>query len=210
MPASESAEPPTLRLAPRVGGNPSAASPLIAEFRSSEASGHTFSLVLRTDADGPVTLHATGLNSFSEQTVFLVDPSAGASHNLRRASAPTIRPQNESHTLHLLVGTAAYVEAKKRVTLPRTVQFLPPSPNPFGRRATLTYVLPSPGPVRLVVYDLLGRRVRVLVDRRQQAGRHTVTWHGRDPSGRRVASGVYLARLSASSVSKVRKMTFVR
>jgi flagellar hook assembly protein FlgD len=60
------------------------------------------------------------------------------------------------------------------------------------------------------VYDVLGRQVRVLVNEEQDAGRHTVQWDGRDESGQRMASGVYLARLVVDGTTKVRKMTFVR
>jgi flagellar hook assembly protein FlgD len=102
------------------------------------------------------------------------------------------------------------VAAKKKVTLPDALQFFPNYPNPFSDQTTLEYVLPDPGQVRLAVYDVLGRQVRVLVDENQKAGRHTVPWDGRDESGRRLASGVYLARLVVGGTTKVQKMTFVR
>ena len=181
-----------------------------AEYRSGTTDGHTFSLTLRAPPGAPVTLRATGLDVFDGQEVVLVDPAAGETHDLRVASAVTIRPEEGPRSLRLLVGSADYVETKQRVALPSDLQFLPNYPNPFSDQTTLEYVLPEPGPVRLAVYDVLGRQVRVLVDERQSAGRHTVPWNGHDESGRRMASGMYLARLVVGETTKVRKMTFVR
>jgi hypothetical protein len=87
----------------------------------------------------------------------------------------------------------------------------PNYPNPFRRRTTIEYALDQPGRVRLAVYDLMGRRVRTLVRRDQTAGAYTATWDGRGPSGQRVASGVYVYRLTAPGGRQVtRKMTVVR
>jgi YVTN family beta-propeller protein len=71
------------------------------------------------------------------------------------------------------------------------------SPNPLTTQTTITYSLPSEGPVRLEVYDLLGRRVATLVDRMQGAGRHEVSWDRRTDGGGRASFGIYFARLAA-------------
>jgi hypothetical protein len=65
-------------------------------------------------------------------------------------------------------------------------------PNPFSGRTRVTFETPAAGPVRLAVYDALGRRVAVLVDATLPADRHTAEW---DAAG--LASGVYLIRLQA-------------
>ena len=62
----------------------------------------------------------------------------------------------------------------------------------------------------LVIYDVLGRTVRTLVDERVSAGRHVIQWDGRDDNGRAVASGVYLYRLQAGTRTAVRKMVLMR
>jgi hypothetical protein len=199
-----------LRLAAPTEDAPPRQQQWAAEYRSSTTDGHTFSLTLRASPGAPVTLRATGLDVFDGQEVVLVDPAAGATHDLRVTSTVTLRPEEGPRSLRLLVGSADYVETKQQVALPSDIQFLPNYPNPFSDQTTLEYVLPEPGPVRLAVYDVLGRQVRVLVDERQSAGRHTVPWNGHDESGRRMASGMYLARLVVGETTKVRKMTFVR
>jgi cyclomaltodextrinase len=83
-------------------------------------------------------------------------------------------------------------------------------PNPFNPSTDIRYSVPASGDraageVRLAIYDLLGREVRVLVNARQSAGTYTVSF---DAAG--LASGVYLYRLSAGSFAQTRKMVLVR
>jgi flagellar hook assembly protein FlgD len=60
--------------------------------------------------------------------------------------------------------------------------------------------------VAIEVFDLLGRRVRSLTKREWQAGYYSLTWDGRDGSGRRVTPGVYLYRMLAGEFHESRKM----
>lgn len=87
-------------------------------------------------------------------------------------------------------GTA--VEAEIEAALARLGQNYP---NPFREATTINYEVEHAAPVTLAVYDLLGRRVRTLVDERQGPGAHRAVWDGRDASGRPVASGTYFYRL---------------
>ena len=83
-------------------------------------------------------------------------------------------------------------------------------PNPFNGRTAITYRLPGPGTVELILYDLLGRPVRRLVSKYQGAGSYRVAWDGTDDRGRAVATGVYLYRLKAGSRQLSRRLVFVR
>ncbi|MDZ7268027.1 MAG: Ig-like domain-containing protein [candidate division KSB1 bacterium] len=68
-------------------------------------------------------------------------------------------------------------------------------PNPFNPSTTIQYQLPHPGQVRLTIFNTLGQVVTRLVNRRQEAGFHTVMWHGRNHAGEPVPSGIYYYRL---------------
>jgi len=84
-------------------------------------------------------------------------------------------------------------------------------PNPFNPSTTLAFTLPAAGTVRLDVYDVTGRRVRRLLDGPAAAGRNEVVWDGRDDAGRALASGAYLARLTAPRAApSTRRLTLVR
>ncbi|ARA94937.1 hypothetical protein AWN76_018430 [Rhodothermaceae bacterium RA] len=78
-------------------------------------------------------------------------------------------------------------------------------PNPFREQTALSYDLPAAGPVRLVVYDLMGREIATLVDALQAAGRHTVRW---DAAAR--PPGLYLARLQTPAGTAVRTLVRVQ
>jgi flagellar hook assembly protein FlgD len=74
-------------------------------------------------------------------------------------------------------------------------------PNPFraGHATTIAYQLSTPSPVDLSVYSASGRLVRVLVHESAPAGRHQVTWNGRDREGRLVGPGVYFVQMKSAS-----------
>jgi glucose/arabinose dehydrogenase len=83
-------------------------------------------------------------------------------------------------------------------------------PNPFRDRVAFDVQLPGAGQVSLQVYDLLGRRVRTLVDGVLQAGEYHVLWDGRDAGGHSAATGVYFARLWTAGGVRVRRVVLVR
>jgi len=83
-------------------------------------------------------------------------------------------------------------------------------PNPFNPETSIGYALPQDAKVKLVIYDLLGKKVRTLVDEYQPAGYKTTRWDGRDEMGNQVASGTYFYRLKADEFLEVRKMMLVK
>jgi predicted outer membrane repeat protein len=84
------------------------------------------------------------------------------------------------------------------------------APNPFNPSTLLTYGVAKPGGVQLRVYNLAGQLVRTLVDEPRGAGAHSIQWNGEDTSGRVVASGVYIVRLTTSSKAVVQRITLLR
>ncbi|HPD73658.1 MAG TPA: FlgD immunoglobulin-like domain containing protein, partial [Candidatus Krumholzibacteria bacterium] len=80
-------------------------------------------------------------------------------------------------------------------------------PNPFNPRTEIAYELPRAQEAALRVYDVQGKLVCTLVEGMQAAGRHSVTWQGRDEHGGAVSSGLYFYRLTTDGGELVRKMT---
>ncbi|MCP4570901.1 MAG: S8 family serine peptidase [bacterium] len=83
-------------------------------------------------------------------------------------------------------------------------------PNPFNPTTVIAFETRTAGRTRLSIHDVRGMLVRVLLDRRLSAGPHEATWNGRDGTGRQVASGVYLLRLSSAGDRDERKLTLIR
>jgi mannan endo-1,4-beta-mannosidase len=78
-------------------------------------------------------------------------------------------------------------------------------PNPFNPRTVVSFQLPVAGNVKLAIYDVLGREVRVLQEGRQESGRHEVRF---DASG--LSSGVYFGRLQAGGAVQTRSMVLLK
>lgn len=84
------------------------------------------------------------------------------------------------------------------------------APNPFNPRTTIRFDLSAPGQVRLGVYDVRGRLVRMLIDDHLPSGHHQVVWDGKDRQDRSVGSGAYLARLEAGERAESVRLMLVR
>ena len=83
-------------------------------------------------------------------------------------------------------------------------------PNPFNPSTTISFTLPAPGKASLVVYDITGRKVRVLASGKLPAGKNTAVWDGKDDSGRLVSSGVYVSRVTMGKYTAVGKMLLMK
>jgi hypothetical protein len=82
----------------------------------------------------------------------------------------------------------------------------PAFPNPFTGATTVRFELSQAALVRLEIFDVRGRRVTDVVERRYEAGFHVLGWDGRDALGNEVPGGVYFYRLEAGEASSVRKL----
>jgi len=183
---------------------------LAQETRPTGASGQTYTLKLRADTTGPVTLRAASLPQSQRVAVALLDPTTGRPHDLRTDGPMTLTVGEDPSRVQLLVGTSSYVTSEARERLPETVTVQAPAPNPFRDRTTLRYALPEAQEVTVAVFDLLGRRVQTLAAGRQEAGTHRVSWRGTGASQRRLASGTYFLRVTTDNTQHVEKVVFVR
>jgi flagellar hook assembly protein FlgD len=80
------------------------------------------------------------------------------------------------------------------------------TPNPTSEGATIWFRLDRGGPVTLAIFDVAGRKVRTLQPGHMAAGEHLLAWDGRTDQGHEVAPGVYVARLTAPSLSQGTKI----
>jgi len=78
-------------------------------------------------------------------------------------------------------------------------------PNPFNPQTVISYTLPKSENVSLTVYDILGRKIQVLVNSLQPAGQYSVQWNASN-----FPSGVYFYRLQTESFDLVRKMMLMK
>lgn len=83
-------------------------------------------------------------------------------------------------------------------------------PNPFNPNTYIRFDLPQQSRVHLIVYNLLGQKVRTLVNGVQDAGFREILWDGKNDAGVSVSSGVYLYRITSERFVKTRKMMLLK
>ena len=116
-----------------------------------------------------------------------------------------------AHTFSDLLGGLKVEGGKVAVRgLPTSYILEQNYPNPFNPETVIGYQLPEAGYVTLSIYNVLGQKVKTLVDGQCYAGRYTVVWDGKDESGREVTSGVYLYTLAFNDRSHTRKMLVMK
>ena len=83
-------------------------------------------------------------------------------------------------------------------------------PNPFNPSTTLRYALPEQSDVKIAVYDMIGRKVRTLVNGSQDVGYKSVIWDATNDYGERVGAGIYLYQIQAGAFVQTRKMVLLK
>ena len=83
-------------------------------------------------------------------------------------------------------------------------------PNPFNPSTTIEYALPEKARVTIDVYNILGQRVRRLVNEEMPAGVHMTVWNGTNENGRAVSTGLYFYRVTAGDNIDQKKMLLIK
>jgi hypothetical protein len=83
-------------------------------------------------------------------------------------------------------------------------------PNPFNPTTKIEFVLSKSEQVKIEIFNILGEKVKTLMDQHLKAGRQLVEWDGKDESGEEVASGVYFYRLQTKDFTQTKKMVLIR
>jgi flagellar hook assembly protein FlgD len=103
------------------------------------------------------------------------------------------------YTVHGTVSTSE-VEAERNPLLGLSLR------NPMRRGGEFSITLPDEVDISLQVYNVAGRLVRALGERRMTPGAHTLKWDGKDGSGQAVVAGIYFIRLRAGERIVTRKL----
>jgi len=94
--------------------------------------------------------------------------------------------------------------------LPETYSLSVNYPNPFNPTTTVQYAVPEVSHVTIEVYNMLGQKVRTVLDEVKTAGYHTVQWDGRNESGETVSSGTYLYKMRSGEFVETQKMVLTK
>jgi probable HAF family extracellular repeat protein len=115
--------------------------------------------------------------------------------------------QGEQHAYRLTPGGLLDTGPPARV---ETLELAGAAPNPMLDHTRIRFQIPEPAHARVGIYDLSGRRVRLLADREMAAGSAELTWNGRDADGVRVRAGVYWIRMEAMGRTLTSRVAVLR
>ena len=116
---------------------------------------------------------------------------------------------NEMMRPYKLVAPPAPIAAKEE-NLPESPILGQNYPNPFNPETDIYFSLPQRRTVSLIVYNVLGQKVRVLAEEEMDAGLHTLHWDGKSQNGSLAASGVYFYRLKTETFDQTMKMVLMK
>ncbi|NOY59485.1 MAG: T9SS type A sorting domain-containing protein, partial [Calditrichaeota bacterium] len=112
---------------------------------------------------------------------------------------------------HVLVSSqVTSIESDPGLNLPRVFRISQNFPNPFNGETEIEFDLPQAGRVQIAVYNLMGQKIKTLVDQFQPAGFYQINWHGRDENDSAVSSGVYYYQIRYHQTNIVKKMAFLQ
>ena len=97
--------------------------------------------------------------------------------------------------------------------IPKSVEIYPNFPNPFNPLTNIRFAIPESEHsiwVQLTIYDLNGRKVKTLINRKLNAGIYSIRWDATNESNNKVGSGMYLSVLKVGHVIKTGKMLLMK
>jgi hypothetical protein len=94
--------------------------------------------------------------------------------------------------------------------IPREMELEQNYPNPFNPKTTVKYAMARDTKVTIQIYNLLGQRIRTLIDSDQTAGYKSIDWDGANNDGIAVCSGVYFYQMKAEDFVSTKKMLLLK
>jgi glycosidase len=159
-------------------------------------------------ADG-VSYIATDLyNANATKSVVFTSGAASMTVSLPAYGSAVFVLDTVAHALVLPVLTG--VEEERGTSVPNEISLYQNYPNPFNPTTQIRYDLSSHGFVSLKVYNMLGQKVRTLVNGLKPSGAHVVSWDGKNDSGVLLSSGVYFYSLQQGPNVITKKMLLVK
>ncbi|MCB9066369.1 MAG: T9SS type A sorting domain-containing protein [Calditrichae bacterium] len=119
-------------------------------------------------------------------------------------------PLQNGQQLQLGAGVSQLRIFKNSTAVPNQFEVFQNYPNPFNPVTEIRYQLPERSTVEIAIYNALGQKIKTLLSQTQEAGSHRIVWDATNNSGEVVSSGIYFYRVSAGSVSEMKRMVLLR
>jgi virulence-associated protein VapD len=123
---------------------------------------------------------------------------------------PLGRFQGTVYLDHLEIRKVSDVTDIKDEVILSSYELFQNYPNPFNPSTAISYSLPKTSVVSLIIYDMLGREIKTLVNTEQSAGMKTVVWNSDNNSGNQVTSGAYIYVLKTDEYTIAKKLLLMK
>jgi hypothetical protein len=154
-----------------------------------------------------ITGNSVDLTQQSEVTFATVEKGSFPAYG---SGGVNVYPQVGESRFTLTAAYSSLSAADEATNLQKTFVLHPAYPNPFNPVTTLRYDLLEQANVNIIIYDMLGREIRTLVNTAQEAGFKSVIWDATNDYGKPVSAGVYLYKIQAGEFIQTRKMVLLK
>ena len=137
------------------------------------------------------------------------DADNGVSYKLAENSACARSGQGGNYMGAFPVGCAAILSTETDI-LPKEYTLHQNYPNPFNPITQIRYDLPEESYISITIYDLMGRRIKSLVNTNQAAGYRSIHWDATNDLGQPVSAGMYIYTIQAGSYHHMKKMVLLK
>ncbi|NMC44454.1 MAG: T9SS type A sorting domain-containing protein, partial [candidate division Zixibacteria bacterium] len=162
--------------------------------------------ILLNNGDGTFATAVGYGAGYSPQSIVAADLDDDGDLDLATAN----RESSDVYILFNLTAPPSGVEEGETPERPVRFALSQNYPNPFNPETKIAFTVPKASAVKIEVFNLLGQRVRLLVDQYYPAGSYVTSWNGTDDAGSMAATGVYFYRFTAGDVTETKKMVLLK
>ena len=116
----------------------------------------------------------------------------------------------EEDTIHIHLTVSESTVGISQEIVPNDFELYQNHPNPFNPETSIRFSLPIQQDVSLVIYDMMGRKVRMMTVKSAEPGNHVIRWNGKNQNGTLASAGVYFYQLYTPSFSMTKKMILLK
>ncbi len=144
--------------------------------------------------------------------IYLLSSISNDRVDLRKSSSYYFTPVGQSTSFKILIGTDDALKTKlNNNSQPDNFSLGNNFPNPFNNSTVIPVYLPESENIMLDVFNIVGQKIKTIINERINKGRHYFRWDGTDDQGNVVSSGIYFYRLmGASNINMVKKMILLK
>ena len=106
--------------------------------------------------------------------------------------------------------TSGATAVEEQETMPTEYELSQNYPNPFNPTTRINFAIPQNSFVTIKVYDMLGREVKTLINQQMVSGNHSIDWNADNNLGIKVATGMYIYRITAGNFVSTKKMVLIK